>query len=219
MFALTRVSGNAKTGPIPTSMTAKQSCPTTCPFMNNGCYAANGPTNIHWSKIGKGERGVDADQFLREVAALPTGTLFRHNVAGDLPHENGMIDDLFLTRLTKATKRLKGFTYTHHLLNDHNVAALQKANKAGFTVNVSANSVHEVAEYAAKGLPVVCVMPMDAPNVQVVDGVKIVACPAEKSDKVQCANCGICADAKRDYAVGFRAHGSQKKKAEIIARG
>ena len=69
------------------------------------------------------------------------------------------------------------------------------------------------------GLPVVTLLPMDAPNVQTVDGVKIVACPAEKTERVNCGNCAekFCAAREREYIIGFRAHGSKKKNADIIA--
>ena len=219
MFALTKISGNVKTGPIATSMTSEITCPDACPLKRNGCYAAYGNTNIHWKRITEGKRGVDADQFLREVSALPGGSMFRHNVAGDLPHNNQQIDEGFAIKLAKSAKRLRGFTYTHHTLSEHNVNVLKKMNALGFTANISANSIKDVPAYKATGLPVVTMLAIDAPNVQHVEGIKVVACPAEKSDKVQCISCGICAKADRDYVIGFRAHGTAKNKANIIAVG
>jgi hypothetical protein len=49
-FHLTRVSSNAKTGKIPVSTSSKATCPATCPFMGNGCYAASGPLAIPLGK-------------------------------------------------------------------------------------------------------------------------------------------------------------------------
>ena len=72
---------------------------------------------------------------------------------------------------------------------------------------------------ALSGIPIVTLLPLDAPNVQYTSGVKVVACPADKSDKISCANCGLCALSDRDYVIGFRVHGAQKKKAGIIAKG
>src|SRR5690606_1719450 len=98
---------------------------------------------------------------------------------------------------------------------------IQSMNASGFTVNHSADTTEGAvkAYKTLSGIPVVTLLPMDAPNVQTVSGVKVVACPAEKSDKINCSNCGLCADSKRDYIIGFRVHGTQKKKAEIIAKG
>ena len=49
--ALTMVSRNVKTGPIPVSTTTAKSCPANCPLVNNGCYGAGGPVAIHWRKV------------------------------------------------------------------------------------------------------------------------------------------------------------------------
>ena len=87
--ALTRVSSNRKTGPIPVSTTSSESCPSTCPLRNAGCYAAVGYTRIQWSKVDSGERGRDWKGFVSEVRKLPRGQVWRHNVAGDLPTQTG----------------------------------------------------------------------------------------------------------------------------------
>ena len=221
-FSLTRISKNRKTGPIPTSMTGKESCPTTCPLKGNGCYAESGHANIHWSRLtsGKVSTAVDAGQFFNEVRAIKKGSLWRHNVAGDLPHNDGVIDVGFLRALTKANKGRRGFTYTHHVLNSENLKAIADANAGGFTINISANTANSAALLAKTSkLPVVCILPMDAPNVQVVNDTKIVACPAEKSDKVTCYDCELCQRADRDFVIGFRAHGTAKRKVDIIAKG
>lgn len=218
-FKLVMVSGNRKTGPIPVSTTSKNSCPATCPLMGNGCYAGSGNTNIHWNRLS--EKGDSASEFLSAVKKIGKGQLWRHNQAGDLPHSEGHIDDTFLRGLVKANKGKRGFTYTHHLpeLGD-NGALIEEANRGGFTVNLSANNLDQAVEYVGRyNSPVVTVLATDAPNVQEYKGVKIVACPAEKADKVTCATCGLCAKSDRDYVIGFRAHGTQKKKANIIATG
>lgn len=169
--------------------------------------------------MSNGERGVDFDQFCNEVRSINRGMLWRHNQAGDLSHTNGIIDERKLHKLTSANNGRRGFTYTHHELNEINLNAIRKANANGFTVNISLNSVDEIKHVKHLELPMVVVLPLDAPNVQTIDGVKVVACPAEKTKKVQCANCAICYDAKRNYAIGFRAHGTQKNFVNIIAKG
>lgn len=216
-YHITKVSSNKKTGPIPVTTTSKDSCPNHCPYKGNGCYAESGPLNIHWNKITKRERGIDFAEFISEIKSLRKGQLWRHNQAGDLPHHNGEIDTSAMTKLINANKGKRGFTYTHHNPLT-NINILRKANENGFTVNISGNNVdHAVKLYKETGLPTVTVLPIDAPNVQVVENTKIVACPAEKSDKVNCANCGLCAINDRDYIIGFRAHGTSKKKANKIA--
>ena len=70
----------------------------------------------------------------------------------------------------------------------------------------------------AKGLPTTVILPVDADNVSYTNaGNKVVACPAEKSERVNCSNCALCYDNKRDYIIGFRAHGAAKKTVSLIA--
>ena len=222
-FHLTRVSSNKKTGLIPVSTTSENSCPTTCPLFGGGCYAKSGPLALHWRKVSDAteKRSLSESEFLQTISELPKNILFRHNQAGDLPHENGAIDKTFSDKLVDAVKHTNGFTYTHHTLTNSNVAIIRGMNKSGFTVNHSADNVQDAvkAHKALSGIPIVTLLPLDAPNVQYISGVKVVACPAEKSDKISCSNCGLCALSERDYVIGFRVHGTQKKKAGIIAKG
>lgn len=221
-FHITRVSSNKKTGPIPVTTTSENSCPESCPLFGGGCYAKSGPLALHWRKVSdeNEKRSINSDEFLDAIRALPRGQLFRHNQAGDLPHDNGYIDESFTRSMVKANRGKRGFTYTHHDIGKpHNLEMLQLCNESGFTVNHSTDNVQAAvrAYNELSGIPVVTLLPMDAPNVQTVQGVKVVACPAEKSDRVSCANCALCAVSDRDYIIGFRAHGVQKKKANIIA--
>lgn len=228
-YHLTPVSSNAKTGPIPVSTSNKDTCPSACPLKAKGCYAAGGPSNIHWKAVTEGKRGTDWAGFIQNVKQIQRGQLWRHNQAGDLPATDGI--DNFLSaemvdQLTAANKGRKGFTYTHYpVIGDkyasHNGDVIERANRHGFTINLSANNVHEADQLKALGIaPVVTLLPMDAPNVQESPaGNKVVACPAEKSDKVNCANCGLCQHANREYIIGFRAHGVSKKTVDLIAKG
>lgn len=197
----------------------KNTCPDSCALKGNGCYAENFHVNLHWSKISDGARGIDWQALLDSIKAIPARALWRHNIAGDLRGIGDTIDAKALEQLTTASvyKQKRGFTYTHYPLNADNIKALKKANNGGFTVNASANNIAQAIEYKKTGLPVVAVLPIDAPNVQTIDNVKFVACPAEKSKKVNCSSCQLCADSKRDYVIGFRAHGTRKKLANIIA--
>ena len=224
-YSLHQPSTGNKVSPIYRTYSHKDTCPNTCPLKaGGGCYAENFHTNLHWDKVTKGERGVNWNTFLESLDDIPRRSTVRHNIGGDLPHTDGVINSDNVAALTKAiTSRNKtGFTYTHHQLTEHNTAELIKANKAGFTVNVSANNTAEAVRiHKHTGLPVATLLPMDAPNVQTIDGVKIVACPAEKSKRVTCATCAdsFCAARERDFIVGFRAHGAKKKNADLIAIG
>jgi len=204
----------------------KKTCPDSCALKNNGCYAENFHVNLHWSKITDGQRGIDWQSLIDQISILPARTLWRHNIAGDLiplATDGERIDGDKLAQLTTASakRNKRGFTYTHYPLSAANVSELRQANKRGFTVNASTNNTAEaIAAYKTHKLPTVTVLPTDAPNVETIDGVKIVACPADKSKRVNCGNCAanMCANPNRDFIIGFRAHGTKKKSADIIAR-
>jgi len=213
--ALTKVSSNIKTGPIPTSTSSRETCPTTCPFYDKGCYAKAGPQNIHWGKVTTKQRGYTWLDFINQVKRIQKNQLWRHNVSGDLPHNNGDIDYIKLRQLIDANKGKKGFTYSHHILNEHNIIALQNANSLGFTVNVSTESV----EYADKvmteySLPAVAVVNSNQTDrfYRTKSGRKVITCPATIHENVTCATCGLCQQYFfRDYIIAFPAHGNAKK--------
>ena len=64
----------------------------------------------------------------------------------------------------RANAGKRGFTYTHHVLNKHNEWCISVANQFGFTVNVSTESKSDAVSAFNKGLPTVCVVPSDHPD-------------------------------------------------------
>lgn len=219
-FHLTLKSRNVKTGPIPVSTSTALTCPTACPFNSgNGCYAAFGPLALFWAKVTAGDVGVTWGEFLDQIAALPDGQLWRMNQAGDLPGLGDTLDTAALGQLVAANRGKRGFTYTHKpLATAAERDAVAAANAAGFTINLSANTLAHADELAELGIgPVVAVVAMDqAQNTVTPAGRKVVICPATQRDDVSCASCGLCARL-RDAIVGFPAHGPGKKRAQAVA--
>lgn len=218
----TRKSKNTKTGPMPVSTTVKASCPGTCPLKRNGCYAEHGPLGMYWAKLSAGDTvSLSWDEFCGEIAALRDGQIWRHNQAGDLPHNNGKLDRDVINALVDANNGKRGFTYTHHNVDDaHNADVVRKANQAGFTINVSANNLQDAENKLTLGIgPVVTVLPADVQGKQDIFtpyGARVIVCPATYRDDVSCASCGLC-QRQRDVIVGFPAHGNAKKRATTVA--
>jgi hypothetical protein len=207
---LTIKSANAKTGPIPVSTTASDSCPTDC-AMKAECYAATGPLALHWKAVSTGQRGTDWATFTAAIAALPDGQLWRHNQAGDLPQSGGTIDAVALGQLVAANTGKRGFTYSHHR-DAESINWIRHANAWGFTVNLSANDLADadtLADHAAG--PVVVVLPSTTTaNTATPKGRPVVICPATQRDNVSCATCQLC-QRQRGAIVGFPAHGSRQR--------
>lgn len=223
--ALTPVSRNTKTGPIATSTTSAESCPDSCPFNNGGgCYASIGPQAMWWRKVTNGTYGTNWNKFCDLLKTLPRGTMFRHNVSGDLPGKNEEIDGGLLSQLVKAVSgRLLAFTYTHKYGSEKNLELIREANKNGFTINLSANSMAQADELLAKKAgPVVCVLP-DTVNPEQTrslltpNGNKVVVCPSQYMANVTCQTCKLCTK-QRNVVVGFIAHGVMHKTVSQIAQ-
>ena len=228
-FLFTRVSGNTKTGPIPVSMSVKETCPDACPLKAGGCYASGGHVNIHWLRLTNGLVGMLFGDFLKAIKALPRGQLWRHNQAGDLPGLNNAIDVKALAQLVDANKDRQGFTYTHkpvlHGQADKrtvaaNAKAIASANAKGFTINLSANNLEHADELAALKIgPVVTLLPIKNESNTLVTplGRKVIVCPATYRVNTNCMTCKLCQRADRSVIIGFPAHGVSMKKAEAIA--
>jgi hypothetical protein len=210
---LTPVSINRKTGPIPVSTTSADTCPPSCPFQGAGCYAEGGPLATHWRKVTDRARGDDWPAFCAKIAALPTGQLWRHNQAGDLPGKGNRIDLAALAALVAANRKRRGFTYTHKPMTNRNAAAVRAANDAGFTINLSANDLAHADALSETGAgPVVVVVPHDwnRRSATTPAGRPVRQCPATYRDDVTCATCGIC-QTMRKAVIAFPAHGARKR--------
>jgi hypothetical protein len=231
-------SRNAKVGAMPVSTTSKDTCPDACPLRASGCYAEAGPLGMLWAALSRAVPGETVkraagnmatmtwSQFTAAVAALPDGTLWRHNQAGDLPGAGDAIDRDALDALVAANEGKRGFTYTHKPLSgEHgaeNYQAIAGANHNGFTVNVSADNLREADELASIDVgPVVVVLPHDfasaSHSTYTPDGRRVAQCPATYRDDVSCASCQLCQRQNRKVIVGFPAHGASKRKASAVA--
>ena len=221
MFHITPKSKNAKVGKMAVTTSTATTCPSACPFKDNGCYAESGPLKLHWLKVTKGERGDDWSTFLDKIKELPDGSKWRHNQAGDLPGDTQNLDDVKCVELAKANEGKRGFTYTHYdvLDNLQNAITVNIMNHLGFTVNVSANNLRHADKLCDLNIaPVATVLPIEqTTNTVTPKGRKVVVCPATYKDDVSCADCMLCEKRDRKVIVGFPAHGTSKKRAAEIA--
>ena len=221
--AATRTS---KLGPMPATYSSRATCPTSCPLLSR-CYAEGIRTRAPWDKAtaGTGPNTSDWKGFLAKVRALPPRTLWRHNIAGDLPGTGDRIDTRALQALARANRGRRGYTYTHkpvHLgrFAVRNRDAIRAANDAGFTINLSADTLSEADTLAETGAgPVVVVLPSDSPDkLATPAGRTVQVCPVQTGRLPDCAHCGACQSSTRRAIIGFRAHGVHKAHAENVAR-
>lgn len=234
-FSLNPKSENVKTGPIPVSMSDSSTCPNSCPFKANGCYAAQGPMNWIWKSLDRGYMqrngnrfnfGTNWKAFLVAVSELASGVFWRHNQAGDLYGAKDKINLAALKQLVKANSGKRGFSYTHYPVLDRqnnnakaNREAVRFANANGFTVNLSGNNLAHADELKALGIgPVVAVIPDTFADTKgtTPGGNRFVVCPAQTREGVTCKDCQLCSK-QRGIIVCFRSHGIGKNKVNQIA--
>jgi hypothetical protein len=185
---------------------------------SKGCYAASGPISIWWAKLDAGTWGMSWKAFLKQIKTLPRGTFWRHAQAGDLPGRGNAIDRKRLRELTAANSGKFGFAYTHKPLSKSNLAAIREAVKHGFAVNLSSNGPSMADRLFDSGFPTATVVPLGTPKVSFTPkGRRIIICPSQRSPDITCAQCRLCARAKRSFIIGFLPHGTHAKEVSQIA--
>lgn len=197
-------SSNSKTGPMATTQRTVKSCPPSCPFLRNGCYAAG---RIFAVPEKHGELNYSA---LLALASKPLPYGIRFNVSGDFLTSNGQPDLDYISAanvVADAHPSKAVIAYTH-------AWRVIPRELFHFTVNASCETEEEAAEAIALGYEVTMV---NAPE-GFVAGRRVVTCPATteagKRNGVTCATCKLCS---KDYegrpVINFPAHGSGARKA------
>jgi hypothetical protein len=230
-FLITDRTANQITGPIMVTTSPRFTCPKVCAFKKFGngplagfCYAEYGALGgFVWTLLDRSEAGrsilngtrvYDFEELLYSVRSLKPGSLWRHNVAGDLTSNDQVaVDRVALRAIADANKGRRGFTFTHYdvLANLSNREAVKEANESGFTINLSGNSVAHADQLADLGIgPVTVVLPATTiQNTKTPKGRTVVICPTN-THGVTCADCGLCARASRSVIIGFPASGGSK---------
>src|SRR5258706_11156821 len=213
-----RRSLNRKNGGIPATISSGATCPPSCRFFGEGCYAEFHPLRVWWNDVSRGG-GVSWRAFLKLIRALPPGQVWRHNEAGDLPGFGDALDIDALLELALANVGRRGFTFTHKpLLTARERFGVRVAVDSGFVINLSADSLAEADRLAELEIaPVAVVLPSDSPvrGLRTPAGRPIAVCPAQTSDTT-CARCQLCTRAKRTGIVGVPAHGQGKNQIDEL---
>ena len=206
--AITPVSSNKKTGPIATTGRARHTCPTSCTFnpLNDegvgGCYTV-GRIDAMYQRYARDYTTDDAAALLKHAKS----DRLRDRVDGDVL-TNGFIDIYYLRELTRAAKEagmrwIFGYTHVEELLPSD--------VPHGYVMNVSCETEEQVQDAIDRGFPAV-IATHQYLHGDIVAGRKIVQCPAERVESINCGNCGgsagpICGRADRETVVLFSLHG------------
>lgn len=204
--------GGTRAAPVAATYASQSSCPTTCAFLGNGCYAESGHTAFTTRRLNKAAATplAIAQAESREIAALPQdGRPLRLHVVGDAR--------------TKAAARILGaasaayagvvWTYTH---------AWRRARRSDWGASVSVlASVETVADAklamrAGYAVAMVVDTFKHSRAYPISKGLKGIPCPQQTGAATDCATCKLC---WRDKALRaarsvilFAAHGSGARK-------
>lgn len=201
-------SSNPVTGPIMVTTSSRKTCPRTCPLKPIGhsdltCYAEKGFLGgFVWAELDNPAsrfRAYDFHHLISAITALPEGTVWRHNQAGDLPTtDNTHIDRERLDQIVEANRGRRGFTFTHYSVHiPHNRFAVNHANRNGFRINISVDSLYEADAVAGVTDAPIAVVIKDRPTRPLFTpkGRRVVICP-NRTHKVTCSTCQLCTRAR-----------------------
>jgi hypothetical protein len=207
---LVAISSNSKIGPMPATYRGRETCPTDCAFLNNGCY---GDGRI-FALAHKYVRALSIDKAREILRRAKTDAKYlRDRVVGDLVNSRGLFDMNYVRGIARLAREhgLTVFGYTHawRILTREDAAAIRAT---GYVMNASCETVQDVRHAISLGMPSVIT------NDKIVEGAtvagyRVITCPAQIRDNVTCATCGLCAKPDRKVIIRFLTHGPSKKRA------
>ena len=222
-----KLTADAEMRAVSVTRAAQASCPRSCPFYGNGCYAEGGPSGIHSRRLNKAAEaeGVSALAVAEaEAAAIRAdwprdGRPLRLHEVGDCATPAAA--EAVSAAVSECQARGAGtaWTYTH--------AWADVPREAWGSVSVLASSetpAEAIAARAAGYAPAVVAETVEAgAAILAAAGVRGIGCPAETGAAPDCASCGLClrADTLRDVGAGiiFTAHGSRAKLVAAAVEG
>jgi len=212
---------NIKLGPVAATYVSQKSCPKTCPFYNNGCYAEYGP--MYWAVTSKVNASAGDDtttQLAKDEAALidelPADVPLRLHVVGDCSTKTAAAivsaaADRYEERGAAAGNEASVWTYTH---------AWKKVPRKEWkqvSVLASCENADQVKEATEAGYATAVVVPEFKQNsAYEADGIKLIPCPQQTGKCASCLDCKLCTrDAtlrNRGLTIAFIPHGPGTKK-------
>lgn len=216
----TKINGSKKVDATYASIEA--SCPKTCPFKGEGCYAQVGFTSITTHRLDRQIEGMSAFEVAKAEAneidnsygggSVPAGRDLRIHVSGDARSPGAA------KVLAKAVDRWKArgggdvWSYTHAW------RLVPRSAWGNVSVMASIESTTDVKQAMSQGYaPAIVVDHFDGDKAFKIGSckTKFIPCPAQ-TRSVGCTDCRLCfnTDAlrKRNSGIAFAAHGPGKGK-------
>lgn len=201
-------SKNQKTGDVSSTYAPILTCPTTCPFLDSGCYAQHGRTAMHLRRINQASEGMSQEALAREEAEcilrLSGKRPLRLHVVGDCTSD--FTTDIVADACEVYSSRHGSpvWTYTHAW------RTVARSSWRKVSVIASCETAGDILDAHERGYAC-CV----AGAGLLVDGFRLIRCPAE-TKVVDCQICRLCMHADRllrqNRVILFTPHGAGKDK-------
>lgn len=200
----------------------KQSCPTSCPLQDNGCYAQNsfvGIINKRNETSCEGMSPLDiAKAEAAEIDAAYNGgrvprSVLRLHVAGDAKTPEAA--ETLAAAVTRWFLRGGGVVWSY----THAWREVARHHWGRVSILASVETDEDIVAARAQGyMPAVTVSSFDGPGVIRRAGTKFIPCPAQTNDDKACSDCGLCMKAdylrERGFGIAFAVHGTGSAKAK-----
>ena len=206
-----------------TYVAIESTCPKSCAFKNNGCYALNSYVGIVVSRLEKESIGFTPLQSARAEALaidnshnggdIPSGRNLRLHVSGDSRTLAGT--RLINNAIGRWKKRGGGncWSYTHAFEKVH------RKNWSNVSILASIDSIEQAEKARNNGYaPAIVVSSFDNDKVFKLPGsdIKWIPCPSQTHKEVSCDDCKLCMKSDWLYetnrGIAFAAHGVARNK-------
>lgn len=206
-----------------TYVSISKTCPETCAFRDNGCYAQNGASRrimlkldreAEFGVVGRLEAGAVRAAFGGPYKLVPQdgargGRDLRLHVGGDISSREHA--QLLAAAADSWSWRGGGAVWTY----THRWRGIDAYNWGAIAVWASCETTAQVREAHARSYRAALVV-AEHPSERMyqLDGLKVLPCPYETRKKT-CVECRLCLDAPIDpkVVIGFAVHGGGEKKA------
>jgi hypothetical protein len=211
---------NRKTGPLAATYVSQSSCPESCPFFGNGCYAETGHM-LHTTRRVNAKSGTPeeiATEEAKKIVSLSGMVPLRLHVVGDAKTDEAAKILANACKTYSARFGQPAFTYTHAWRD------VLRSSWGQINVLASCENAEQVMEANEKGYAAaVVVEKFESDKVYEKDGLKILPCPQQTGRVKNCVECRACMKADKlkqtGLTVAFEAHGASKRKVIRVVNG
>lgn len=213
------VSKNEKIGITAATYASRVSCPKDCALWD-GCYAKFGRVGMITARLWRNSAAVNNDpiavakQEAQAIDGIKSGLPLRLHVVGDCAtNKAAKIVSGAAKRYKKRFRNVQVWTYTHAHRK------VKRENWGTVSVLASCETLKDAKEAMSRGYAAAVVVQTHPENGKAwkdeTTGLRVIPCPAQTRDNVQCSNCRLCWDDTRlkasNSVISFEAHGVKKK--------